>query len=100
MTKKDLFTLLLKFFGLYILIQAFFSGLIINLMVEIIQEPFWPEILVALFSLAIIGGLVYIFLFKAGWLVSLLHLDYRFRNDCRRNLIFIVRNKKPWPRVN
>lgn len=80
MTKKDLFRILIKVFGLYFLIVTLFEIIpsnIANFVINFSSEL----ILVLLLSLVVCFILVYFLFFKSDTIIDLLKLDKKFDDD-------------------
>jgi hypothetical protein len=71
MTKKDLFIVLIKIFGLYSLITALFSTLPSNI-IFVIQNIDFIGIIWILFSTLIIVGLFYLLITKSEKIATIL----------------------------
>jgi hypothetical protein len=77
MTKKDLFIVLIKIFGLYSLITALFSTLPSNI-IFVIQNIDFIGIIWILFSSLIIVGLFYLLITKSEKIATILKLESGF----------------------
>jgi len=80
MTKRDLFRVLIKVFGLYFLIVTLFEIIPSNITNFVINSSS-ELILVILLSLAVCFVLVYFLFFKSDIIINLLKLDKNFDDD-------------------
>ena len=80
MTKKDLFVLLLKIFGLYSVVISLFSALPYNLMFALNGVDLMSIVWVTV-SIAVVLGLFLILIFKANKIVERLKLDSGFEEE-------------------
>ncbi|WNM18357.1 hypothetical protein [Flavobacterium capsici] len=80
MTKRDLFRIVLKVFGLYFLIVTLFQVIPWNITNLVINISF-DLILVLLFSLFVCFGLTYLLIFKSDFIIGFLGLDKGFDDD-------------------
>lgn len=80
MTIRDFFILLIKIFGLFMLLSTVFSTLP-GVLPYLSISPFWKIIASTLAMLALMIGLYYLLIKKAGWLVDVLQLTKGFDED-------------------
>ena len=80
MTKKDLFILLLKIFGLSSILAALSSGLLASLSTAMMYGDFLSIVIIILASLLVIALFV-LLVFYAPKIVSLLRLEKGFEED-------------------
>ena len=80
MTKKDLFVLLIKIFGLFSAVTSLFSVLPNNIMFALDSVDVISIIWVTV-AIAVILGLFLILIFKANKIVELLKLDRGFEEE-------------------
>ncbi len=73
MTKKDLFILIIKLFGLYFLIATLFTTLPSNLSI-IAMQPGWLTIILVLANALVLIGLFILLIFNASKVAGFLKL--------------------------
>jgi membrane-anchored glycerophosphoryl diester phosphodiesterase (GDPDase) len=83
MTKRDFFRILIKIFGLYLLILVLFSAIAsnISLLVYQIDTSFFLAVLAVLASILISVGLFLALIFKPDYIIDILKLDKGFDEE-------------------
>lgn len=80
MTKRDLFILLIKLFGLFSLITSLFAFLPNNISFAMMQIDLFSIVWIIV-AIAVVVGLFVVLIFKADKVVRLLKLDQGFDED-------------------